>query len=183
MFQAKNMSKLLLVTMLAQGVCNVKVDNPPSSLSSLLSLGETSKKSFLRSLKNGEIAQVCMIVVIADREEINTSSNMDMKVLEDKTRIERYETQSWDTLKGNAVYELALEFKDILPDKVPEELQVHRGVHHEIDLSPGTKYCATRQWPLPKEQVEAIYKFFEQRRTAGHVRESKSFAQQPNILC
>ncbi len=39
---------------------------------------------------------------------------------------------------------------------------------------PGTKYCVTRQWPLPREQVEAIDAFFAERYKAGHVRESKS---------
>ncbi|KAG3043926.1 hypothetical protein PI125_g27247 [Phytophthora idaei] len=39
---------------------------------------------------------------------------------------------------------------------------------------PGTKYCVTRQWPLPRDQVKAIDDFFESRRQAGQVRESKS---------
>ena len=157
-----------------QGVSEIKIIDPPSSLDELLSLEEMSMKNFLRSLKAGEITQMCMIVEEADHEEINSSSNMDAEVLEDKTKIERFETQSWDTLKRNPAYDLILEFKDIFPDKVPEELPSDRGVHHEIDLIPGTKYCVTRQWPLPKEQVEAIDQFFEQRRKAGHVRESKS---------
>ncbi|KAE8970574.1 hypothetical protein PR001_g27165, partial [Phytophthora rubi] len=54
------------------------------------------------------------------------------------------------------------------------ELPQDKGVQHEIDLVPGTKYCVTRQWPLPREQVKAIDDFFESRRTAGQVRESKS---------
>ncbi|GMF61233.1 unnamed protein product [Phytophthora fragariaefolia] len=48
-----------------------------------------------------------------------------------------------------------------------------KGVQHEIDLVPETKYCVTRQWPLPREQVKAINDFFESRRKAGQVRESK----------
>lgn len=158
----------------AQCVHKLKVQDPPCSLSRVLSLEEMSEKKFLRDLKAGEITQVCMIVAEADHEEINTSSNMDFEVLEEKTRIERYEAQSWEALKGNPVYKLALEFKDVFPDTVPEELPPDRGVQHEIDLTPGTKYCVTRQWPLPKEQVEAIDEFFEKRRKAGHVRESKS---------
>ena len=58
--------------------------------------------------------------------------------------------------------------------EVPQELPVDRGVRHEIDLEPGSKYCVTRQWPLPKEQVEAIDAFFAKRAAAGQVRESKS---------
>ncbi|KAG2966059.1 hypothetical protein PC118_g19387 [Phytophthora cactorum] len=47
-------------------------------------------------------------------------------------------------------------------------------MHHEIDLVPGTKYCVTRQWSLPRDQVKATDDFFESRRQAGQVRESKS---------
>ena len=49
-----------------------------------------------------------------------------------------------------------------------------RGVRHEIDLVPGTKYCVTRQWPLPKEQSDVIDEFFRAKHAAGMVRESKS---------
>ncbi|KAG2964339.1 hypothetical protein PC120_g27398 [Phytophthora cactorum] len=45
---------------------------------------------------------------------------------------------------------------------------------YEIDLVPGTKSCVTRQWPLSRDQVKAIDDFFESRRQAGQVRESKS---------
>ena len=49
-----------------------------------------------------------------------------------------------------------------------------RGVRHEIDLVPGTKYCFTRQWTLPKEQCDVIDYFFRAKHEAGMVRESKS---------
>ena len=48
------------------------------------------------------------------------------------------------------------------------------GVRHEIDLVPGTKYCVTRQWSLPKEQCDVIDAFFSAKYAAGMVRESKS---------
>ena len=38
----------------------------------------------------------------------------------------------------------------------PSVLPPDSGVRHEIDLVPGTKYCVTRQWPLPKEQCDVI---------------------------
>ncbi|GMF57293.1 unnamed protein product [Phytophthora fragariaefolia] len=66
------------------------------------------------------------------------------------------------------------EYKDVLPDDIPAELPQDKSVQHEIDLVPGTKYCVTRQWPLPREQVKAIDDIFESRRKAGQVRESKS---------
>ncbi|OWY94241.1 polyprotein, partial [Phytophthora megakarya] len=82
-------------------------------------------------------------------------------------REERFESQSWDALResGNPVYETV---RDIFPDKNPAELPADRGVYHEIDLTPGTKYCVTRRWPLPRDQVKAIDDFFENRRQAGH---------------
>ena len=43
---------------------------------------------------------------------------------------------------------------------LPSALPPDRGVRHEIDLVPGTKYCVTRQWPLPKEQCDVIDDFF-----------------------
>ncbi|KAG3122199.1 hypothetical protein PI124_g24232 [Phytophthora idaei] len=49
-----------------------------------------------------------------------------------------------------------------------------RGVRHEIDLVPRTKYCVTRQWPLPKEHCDVIDAFFRAKHEAGLVRESKS---------
>ncbi|KAF1313487.1 Pol protein, partial [Globisporangium splendens] len=135
----------------------------------LISLSLMSKKTLKRSLAKGEILQICAIVDEAADDVINT-----VEVLDEKTRKERFEEQSWDALKKNPVYALAREYEDIFPDKVPDELPFDRGIRHEIDVLPGTKYCITRQWPLPKEQVEAIGEFFAQRAKAGHVRESKS---------
>lgn len=37
---------------------------------------------------------------------------------------------------------------------------------------PGAKFCVTRQWPLPRHQVQAIDELFDGRRLASHVRES-----------
>ena len=91
-------------------------------------------------------------------------------------REERFAAQSLESLRatGNPVYDIVREFADVFPDKIPAELPADRGVRHEIDLAPGTKYCVTRQWPLPRDQVVAIDDFFEGRRLAGHVRESSS---------
>ncbi|KAF1336548.1 reverse transcriptase, partial [Globisporangium splendens] len=153
---------------------HVKIENPPSSVEELISLPSMSKKTLERSLARGDIVQVCVIVEIVDEGFVNTASSADADVLDEKTRKGRFEEQSWDALKKNPVYALAREYEDIFPDKVPDELPFDRGIRHEIDVLPGTKYCITRQWPLPKEQVEAIDEFFAQRAKAGHVRESKS---------
>ncbi|KAE9003947.1 hypothetical protein PR002_g17199 [Phytophthora rubi] len=82
---------------------------------------------------------------------------------------------------NNPVYSLAREFKDIFPEKIPAEIPAERGVPHEIDLVPGSKYCVTRQLPLPWDQVQTIDDFFEGRRKADHVRESISPHSSPTF--
>ncbi|KAF1334456.1 reverse transcriptase, partial [Globisporangium splendens] len=153
----------------SQIVRHVQVENPPSLAQELISLPLMSKKTLKRSLAKGEISQICAIVDEVADDVINTA-----EVLDERTRKERFDEQSWDALKTNPVYGLVKEYADIFPDKVPDELPQDRGIRHEIDVLPGTKYCITRQWPLPKEQVDAIDEFFAQRQKAGHVRESKS---------
>ncbi|KAF1316450.1 reverse transcriptase, partial [Globisporangium splendens] len=153
----------------SQIVRHVQVENPPSLAQELISLPLMSKKTLKRSLAKGEISQICAIVDEVADDVINTA-----EVLDERTRKERFDEQSWDALKANPVYGLVKEYADIFPDKVPDELPQDRGIRHEIDVLPGTKYCITRQWPLPKEQVDAIDEFFAQRQKAGHVRESKS---------
>uniref|UniRef100_A0AAV1V1D5 Reverse transcriptase domain-containing protein n=1 Tax=Peronospora matthiolae TaxID=2874970 RepID=A0AAV1V1D5_9STRA len=96
---------------------------------------------------------------------------------------ERFASQSWEALResGNPVYEIAREYADVFPDKITPKLPADRGVRHEIDLVPGSKYCVTRQWPLPRDQVEATDAFFEGHRKAGHVRESVSLHSSPTF--
>lgn len=57
---------------------------------------------------------------------------------------------------------------------LPSALLQDRGVRQEIDLEPGTKYCTTRQWPMPKGQVNANDAFFVAKHEASMVRDSKS---------
>ncbi|OWY97338.1 polyprotein, partial [Phytophthora megakarya] len=156
----------------------LEVATPPKDAKSIIQLPGLSWKHFLRDLKASEIEQICLIT---DADSVSpmvnaTTASADIsarpKSAEPKSaREERFESQSWDALResGNPVYETAREFADIFPDKIPAELPADRGVHHEIDLAPGTKYCVTRQWPLPRDQVKAIDDFFENRRQAGHV--------------
>ncbi|KAE9176774.1 hypothetical protein PF002_g28513 [Phytophthora fragariae] len=137
----------------------MKLENPPTLASELTSLPVTSWRRFARDLHDGRIEQIC---ILSDVERIA------------KSKKERFDEQSWDSLKSSPFYEVLREYRDVLPDDIPAELPQDKGVQHEIDLVPGTKYCVTRQWPLPREQVKAIDDFFESRRKAGQVRESKS---------
>ena len=150
----------------------LSVENPPATAEGIMGLQRMSNKAFLHDLKRGEIVQVCMIST--EHADLHSSSNMDEDVLDEKTRKERYDSQSWESLKDNPVYPLIREYSDVFPEKPPECLPPDRGVQHEIDLVPGTKYCVTRQWPLPREQAEAVDAFFANRQKIGHVRESKS---------
>ncbi|KAE8969604.1 hypothetical protein PR001_g27449 [Phytophthora rubi] len=61
-----------------------------------------------------------------------------------KSKKERFDEQSWDSLKSSPFYEVLREYRDVLPDDIPAELPQDKGVQHEIDLVPGTKYCVTR---------------------------------------
>ena len=79
------------------------------------------------------------------------------------------------------MYKDFIEFKDVFPESVPCELPKDKGTRHEIELKPGSKYCVMKQWPLPREQVIAIDKFFADRLAAGHMRESTSPYSSPTF--
>ncbi|OWZ13920.1 polyprotein [Phytophthora megakarya] len=81
-------------------------------------------------------------------------------------REERFAAQSWEALKasGNPAYDVAREYADVFPEKIPAELLVDRGA---VALS--------------RDQVKAIDEFFESRRKAGHVRESISPHSSPTF--
>ena len=68
-------------------------------------------------------------------------------------REERFASQSWEALResGYPVNDLVREYADVLPDKISAELPADRGVRLEIGLVPGSKYCVTRQWTLPRD--------------------------------
>jgi RNase H-like domain found in reverse transcriptase/Reverse transcriptase (RNA-dependent DNA polymerase)/Integrase zinc binding domain/Retroviral aspartyl protease/Chromo (CHRromatin Organisation MOdifier) domain len=192
------------------GKATLELESPPMTASEVVKLPELESKEFLRQLRKGKFTQVCMLVVHDEHapfshaneganksictsssmdahalesadDYICTSSSMDESVLDDKTRKERFESQSWESLKSNPLYEVLWEFRDVFPEAVPCELPKDKGIRHEIVLKPGTKYCVTRQWPLPRDQVKAIDEFFEARRKAGHVRESTSPHSSPTF--
>ncbi|POM73200.1 Pol protein [Phytophthora palmivora] len=68
------------------------------------------------------------------------------------------------------VYPLVKEYSDAVSKHPPTQFPPDRGVRHEIDLVPGTKYCVTRrtrQWSLPHEQCEVIDAFFAEKAKFG----------------
>ncbi|GMG17590.1 unnamed protein product [Phytophthora fragariaefolia] len=71
-------------------------------------------------------------------------------------------------------YSVIREYQDVVSKEPPSGLPPDRGVRHEIELVPETKYCVTRQWSLPREQCDVIDAFFCAKHEEGLVRESKS---------
>ncbi|POM81004.1 Pol protein [Phytophthora palmivora] len=153
-----------------------------SEVSALLSLEELSMKDFLAELKVGEIAKMVLLKPETSPEDLNSSFVMDEDVLEGFTK-QRITRLGSEILKNpeDPVYHLVKEFSDVVSKYPPFQLPPDRGVRHEIDLVPGTKYCVTRQWPLPREQCEIIDAFFAEKAKSGMVRESKSPHSMPTF--
>ncbi|POM60222.1 Pol protein [Phytophthora palmivora] len=133
-------------------------------VSALLNLEELSLKDFLAGLKAGEIAEMGLLKPDTSPEDLNASSVMDEDVLEEFTK-QRATRLGSEILKNpeDPVYPLVKEYSDVVSKHPPSQLPPDRGVRHEIDLVPGTKYCVTRQWPLPREQCEVIDAFFAEK--------------------
>lgn len=62
-------------------------------------------------------------------------------------REDRYAAQSFRALEapGNPVAPLVRKFIEVFPEKIPTILPPDRGARHEISLTPGARYCVTRQ--------------------------------------
>ncbi|POM60218.1 reverse transcriptase [Phytophthora palmivora] len=152
----------------------MELENPPASVSDMTSLPAMSCKRFAKNLYDGRIEQIC---ILSDLERMKSeaqelrqllagSTTESGDALSVKTKKQRFEEQSWDSVKSKP--------KDVFLDEIPVEFPRDKGIQHDIDLVLGTKYCVTRQWPLPREQVKAIDDFFESRWDAGQMQESKS---------
>ena len=157
---------------------------PLPKLEELYGLDELSHREFLAALKEGALEDVVLIRQEAMSVELNSSSVMDPEELDDENKSHHQQRYGSAISKNSAdpFYPLLKEFADVVSEDPPSVLPPDRGVQHEIDLEPGTKYC-TRQWPLHKEEVDTIDAFFAAKHAAGMVRESKSPHFVPNVLC
>jgi hypothetical protein len=156
---------------------------PTPTLSELLELEELSYVEFLESLKAGELEDLVLLRREYESVDLNSPSVMDPDVVEEErvSKIQRRYGAAILKDPSDPYYPLLKEFSDVVSDDPPSVLPPDRGVRHEIDLEPGTKYCTTRQWPLPKEQVDVIDAFFAAKHAAGMVRELKSPHSSPTF--
>jgi len=148
---------------------------PLPEQNALVELDEMSVSDFAQALAGGEVAEVVVIRPTVETTELNSSSVMDASVIgEIKEHVNARRGSAILRNPKDPFYSLLKEYGDVVLEEPPTQLPPDRGVRHEIDLIPGTKYCVTRQWPLPREQCEVIDDFFRAKHEAGMVRESKS---------
>ena len=92
------------------------VASPKLSLE-IIKLPTLQPKRFLRNLRSGKVKQICVLVakdeyvtdirsawVFTETERVLSSSSMDESVLDENTRIKRYESLSWESLQANPLY-------------------------------------------------------------------------------
>uniref|UniRef100_A0AAV1V278 Uncharacterized protein n=1 Tax=Peronospora matthiolae TaxID=2874970 RepID=A0AAV1V278_9STRA len=117
------------------GAYTLDLVTPPKSASEIVKLPTLESKRFLRDLRSGKIKQICVLVtedenvadtrsaqVFAENERVISSPSTDEIVLDEKTRIERYTSQYWESSKTNPTYKDLVEFRDVFPVSVPCEL-------------------------------------------------------------
>ena len=129
----------------------VSLANLPS-LDTLLDLDEMSMNELHQALKADGLSA---ILVLRPELELCSSFLINEAVL-DETKAALNARSGSFILKipSDPYYPLIKECQDVVCHHPPSVLPPDRGVRHESDLVPGTKYCVTRKWPLPKEQCD-----------------------------
>uniref|UniRef100_M4B322 Uncharacterized protein n=1 Tax=Hyaloperonospora arabidopsidis (strain Emoy2) TaxID=559515 RepID=M4B322_HYAAE len=125
--------------------CYIKGARPPCTVEEITSLSALPCIFFLHDPKAGDIEQVCILSAadVASKEVLEARPKSDETK---SSREERFAAQSWEVLRasGNPVHDIAREYADIFPKRIPAELPADRGVRHGIDLVPGSQYCNMR---------------------------------------
>ncbi|GMF59029.1 unnamed protein product [Phytophthora fragariaefolia] len=122
------------------------------------------------------------VAVVRPKVGLNSSSRFDEAVLADSKKALSARSGS-EILKNPSYpfYPVIREYQDVVSKEPPYGLPPDRGVGHEVDLVPGTKYCVTRQWRLPRELCDVVDAFFRAKHEAGLRRESKSPQSTPTF--
>ena len=113
------------------------------SLDAQLELDEMPMDEFHQALKTDELSEV---VVLRPKLELCSSSLID-EAFFNETKAALNDRSGSSILKNlsDSYYLLATEFQDVVCHNSPSFLPPDRGVRHEIDRVPETKYCVTRQ--------------------------------------
>jgi hypothetical protein len=125
------------------------LERPPQSAQELTELPVVSWRRMCKDLKSGEIDQLCVITCEDDDDLAHLGSSQvsfgspfsessEESDSGEKTRKERFESQNWEAIKDNPLYDIIMEYKCNFPDEPPAELPQDNGIRHEIDLIPGT---------------------------------------------
>ena len=93
-------------------------------------------------MEDGYVTDLRSAIVFAENERVLSSSSIDESVLDEKTQIERYISQSWESLKANPLYDDVMKFRGVFQEAVPCDFPKDKGTRHEINLKLGSKYCA-----------------------------------------
>ena len=93
------------------GAYTIDLIAPPKSTSDITQLPALELERFLRDLRSDKIKPICVLftedeyvtdirsaVLFAENERVLSTSSMDESVLDEKTRTERYMSQSWESL-------------------------------------------------------------------------------------
>ena len=84
--------------------------------------GDKVKQISLLVAEDDYVTDIRSAMVFAENERVLSSSSMDKSVINEKTRIQRYASQSWESLQANYLYKDLIDFKDVFPESVPCEL-------------------------------------------------------------
>ncbi|KAI9993224.1 hypothetical protein PInf_015295 [Phytophthora infestans] len=91
---------------------------------------------FVKDLYEGRIEQICTPSV---SERVQSEAE-ELRQL-NTAKKQHFDEQSCDSLMSSPFYDVLLDHKDALPEKIPAEVPQDKGIQHEIDLVTGTKYC------------------------------------------